>query len=379
MRVAHFGKYAFLRTGGVERHVVDLTTALVAKGVDVTVFTYDLSSHAEACTINGVHVEPVPSVINLSSQSIAPALVARSRRLARERRFDVIHQHWPDPFAHFAASLVPGEPAHVVSWHTDIVRQRIIRPFYRALAPRVLKRPDAVVGATKSHLSSSQIACFAPPERRHIVPYSIDARAFEATNDVLRQAQALKARYGGAPLIFALGRHVYYKGFDVLIRAMAGVPGILLLGGEGPLTVELKALAAGLAGKVQFVGAIPEWELPSFYYACDVFCFPSVAQTEAFGLVQAEAMVCGKPVVNTLLGNGVNEVAPDNLCALTVRPSDVEGLASALCRILGEPELACRLGAAGRQRVRMSYSVEAMVDCMVGLYEKVMGDRRRWG
>lgn len=375
MRVAHFAKYAFVRIGGMERHVGILTRALAARGVDVTVFAYDPSGTIEPATVDGVKVEPVPALISLSSQSLAPSLITRSRRMARERRFDVVHQHWPDPFAHVAATLLPGRPAHVVSWHSDIVRQKVLRPLYRTLAPRMLARPDALIGATRAHLQSPQVACFAPPERRHVIPYSIDVQPFEPNSRLLRDAQALRARYGSGPLIFALGRHVYYKGFEVLIRAMPRVSAILLLGGEGPLTQQLRQLAADLRARVEFVGTITEEMLPVYYHACDAFCLPSVAQTEAFGLVQAEAMACGKPLVNTALGNGVNELAPHGLCALTAPPENVDALAEALQRVVTEPGLGARLGAAGRERVRSSFTVDAMVTQTLALYTALADQR----
>ena len=371
MRVLHFAKYSFLRTGGMERHVEVLTRALAARGVDVTVLSYDSSRTAAPRNEDGVWVEPVPTVAGVSSQSIAPRLVTRSRRLARERRFDVIHQHWPDPFAHLAASMVPGGPAHVVTWHTDILRQRVLGPLYQALAPLTLTRPDAVIGATHAHLKSLQIARFAPPERRHVIPFGIDVRPFTPTQQVLNEARALRAKHGGGPLVFALGRHVYYKGFDVLIRAMARVPAVLILGGEGPLTPMLRQQAETVGARVRLVGNIPEPQLPSYFHACDVFCLPSVAKTEAFGLVQAEAMACAKPLVNTALDNGVNELAPNDICALTVTPGDDDALATALQKILSDSATATRLGVAGRDRVNTSFTVNAMVTKTLALYEMV--------
>lgn len=376
MRVAHFAKYAFLRIGGMERHVGILTRALAARGVDVTVFTYDLTGKAEAGTIDGVKVQPVPTLLNASSQSLAPALITQSRKLARQQRFDIVHQHWPDPFAHVAATLVPGKPAQVVSWHSDIVRQRVLRPLYHALAPRLLVRPDALIGATRAHLASSQMDYFALPDKRHVIPYSIDTRPFEPTPEILGEASALRAKYGGGPIIFSLGRHVYYKGFEVLIHAMTRVPGILLLGGDGPLTAQLKRLAASTGARVEFLGAIEERILPAYYHASDIFCLPSVAKTEAFGLVQAEAMSCKKPLVNTDLGNGVNELAPQGLCALTVPPGDPVALGDALRRLIADPSMAVELGEAGFHRVRSLFTIHRMVDKTVALYESVITAKR---
>ena len=377
MRVLHFAKYAFVRTGGMERHVETLTRALAARGVDVTVLAYDPSGQAAPQRIDGVRVEPVPTLLRVSSQALAPALAAHARRLARATRFDVVHQHWPDPFAHVAASWVPGGPAQVVTWHMDIVRQRVLGSLYRTLAPWILTAPDAVIGATAAHLRSAQIDRFAPPDRRHVIPFGIDAAAFAANPQRLGDAARLRSRHGGGPIVFALGRHVYYKGFDVLIRAMERVPAVLLLGGEGPLTPRLRELASRVGDRVRLVGSIPEGELPTYFHACDLFCLPSVARTEAFGLVQAEAMVCGKPLVNTALGTGVNELAPAGTCALTVPPGDADALADALGRLLADPAKAAALGAAGRARILEGFTIEAMAQRTIELYESVLARRAR--
>ncbi|WP_449369641.1 glycosyltransferase [Thiomonas sp.] len=374
LRVLHFAKYAFERPGGMERHVEALTRGLAAAGVDVTVLAYDPDGTARPRVVDGVHLEPVRPLFHLGSQAVAPGMIGRARRLSRPARFDVVHEHWPDPLAHAMAGLVPGRPVRVMSWHSDIVRQKWLGPAFLRLA-RLLPQPDAVVGATVCHLQTAQVTGFAPPQRRHLIPYGIDVAPLAATPQTLARAAALRAAHGGGPIVFALGRHVYYKGFEVLVDAMAQVDAVLVLGGEGPLTGALQARAAHLGARVVFAGAIPEAELPAYFHACDVFCLPSVAPAEAFGMVQTEAMACGKPVVNTWLGNGVNVVAPDDRVALTVQPGDAKALAAALRRILQDPALAARLGEEGRRRAIREFSVDAMADQTIELYTKLLRNR----
>lgn len=381
IRVLHFGKFAFERAGGIERHVEVLARAQAAQGADVIVLAYTLDADAKSRRVDGVQIEPVFVRARFSSQPLALGLILRARQLAREKPFDIVHQHWPDPFAHLVASLIPGSPAWVVSWHSDIVKQRFLGPIYRALAPIFFCKPDAVIGATKTHMASAQIDIFADTAHRHVIPYGIDPAPFELAPSVSNSVAALRTRYAGRPIVFALGRHVYYKGFDVLIRAMSRVPAVLLLGGGGPLTPELTQLAERLstesAGQVVFVGLIPEDELPVYYHACDIFCLPSVETTEAFGIVQTEAMLCGKPIVNTNLGTGVNEVAPQGVCALTVQPEDDEALAQALNLLIESPEYARALGEAGRERALDQYNVERMAVDTLALYAALTGNHGR--
>lgn len=376
IRVLHFGKFAFERAGGIERHVEVLARAQAAQGSDVTVLAYTLDADAKPRRVDGVQIEPVFVRVRFSSQPLALGLLLRARQLAGEKPFDVVHQHWPDPFAHLVASLVPGRPALVVSWHSDIVKQRVLGPVYRTLAPLFLRKPDAVIGATKTHMASAQIDLFADKARRHVIPYGIDPAPFELTPAVNHSVAALRARYEGRPIVFALGRHVYYKGFDVLIRAMARVPAVLLLGGGGPLTPELTQLAERLstesAGQVVFVGSIPEAELPVYYHACDIFCLPSVATTEAFGLVQTEAMLSGKPVINTWLDTGVNEVAPRGEYALTVAPRDADDLANAINYLIDRPAERQEMGMRARARALHHYDVSNMVKKTLDVYRSVL-------
>jgi len=379
IRVLHFGKFAFERAGGIERHVEVLAHAQAAQGADVTILAYTLDANAKPRRVDGVQIEPIFVRVRFSSQPLALGLILRARQLAKEKPFDVVHQHWPDPFTHITASLMPGRPALVVSWHSDIVKQRVLGPVYRTLAPLFLRKPDAVIGATKTHMASAQIDIFADTAHRHVIPYGIDPVPFELTPAISESVAALRARYTGRPIVFALGRHVYYKGFDVLIRAMARVPAVLLLGGSGPLTPDLKQLAERLAaesaGQVVFVDSIPEDQLPVYYHACDIFCLPSVATTEAFGIVQTEAMLCGKPIVNTNLGTGVNEVAHQGVCALTVPPGDDGALSQALNALIESPEYAKSLGEAGRKRALEQYNVEQMAADTLALYASLTSNR----
>ena len=214
-----------------------------------------------------------------------------------------------------------------------------------------------------------------PGQIREVIPYGIDAAAFTARNDWQTKHAQLLLERGDRALIFAVGRHVYYKGFDVLIRAMQGIDAQLWIGGRGPMTQELTRLAAadlGVAKKVKLVGFIPDQLLPAYFHACDVFCMPSVERSEQFGLVQLEAMACSKPVVSTRLGTGVEYVNIDGVTGLLVAPKDAAALGDALRALLGDRELRFRLGAAGRQRVERAFSIEQMIAKTVDVYQRVL-------
>jgi rhamnosyl/mannosyltransferase len=237
---------------------------------------------------------------------------------------------------------------------------------------------DAIVGATPQHFTASQqMTSGRPGQLREVIPYGFDPGAFSWTEAAYRREAELKREQRDRPVIFTVGRHVYYKGFDILIRALRSVDAELWIGGRGPLTESYRQWTrdAGVADRVRFLGFIPDAELVAYYDACDIFCMPSTARAEQFGLVQLEAMHCGKPVIATRLGTGVEYVTLDEVTGLLVEPGNETALARALNRLLGDPVLRARLGEAGRRRVAEEFSVTQMVEKTVALYRRLVPGR----
>jgi rhamnosyl/mannosyltransferase len=174
-------------------------------------------------------------------------------------------------------------------------------------------------------------------------------------------------------LILSVGRLVYYKGFEYLIRAMQQVRGRLIIIGDGPLNQKLSQLVAelGLGDKVVLAGEIQNADVTPYYHAADLFALASVARSEAFGIVQIEAMAAGIPVVNTALDSGVPFVSLHNQTGLTVPPENPDALAAAINRLLDDQSLRQSLGRAASLRARQEFSLETMTSRVLALYETV--------
>jgi rhamnosyl/mannosyltransferase len=240
---------------------------------------------------------------------------------------------------------------------------------FEPLLHAALRRADAIVVTSPNYLRTSAVLA-AHQERCHVIPYGIDISDFSDCDaaDVRR----VREQYGDR-LIIAVGRLVYYKGFEYVIRAMKGVNGRLLILGDGPLRPQLEQLVSelGVQDKVVLVGEVQNRLTVPYYHAAQVYALPSIARSEAFGIVQIEAMASGLPVVNTSLDSGVPFVSLHNETGLTVPPRNSEALASALNTLLDNSELRSRLGAAGIRRAQEEFSVEKMVGRMLHLYETV--------
>jgi glycosyltransferase involved in cell wall biosynthesis len=331
-------------------------------------------SNAFEGQLHGFPLIRTPSWNVDGSLALSPALWARARLLHREKPFDLVHLHFPDPMSHIASWAIPANIPRVISWHADIIRQKLMLMAYRPYLRSALKLAKAVIVATPAHISSSaELSMPHLLHKHHIIPYGFDLAQHAIPHNKTRE---LLARYAG-PSIFALGRHVHYKGFDVLINAMALLPDNtqLIVGGEGPLTDQWKSLASTsvAAQRIHFAGKIPDAELPAYFQACDIFCLPAVNQAEAFGIVQVEAMACAKPVVSTKLNNGVDFVNQDGITGYTVAPGSVDELAHALRILLHDPGLRQQLGAQGLLRAQKEFSLEALRSKTLAVYESAVG------
>ena len=378
MRVLHFGRFYNDKFGGLERHVDLLLRGLKPHCEADNLVAHDHWERAVIAT-ESYTVYKTPSLGKVAGTAICPGMPWLARVLHKARDYDLVHLHLPDPMAHLAAECLPKSVKRVITWHSHIVRQKRLLKLDQPFLKGLLNRVDAIIVPTPAHISSSsQLTACRRPERCHVVPFGIDYAPFDRAARQHQRIADLRASLGGSnetPIAFAIGRHVYYKGLEYLVRAMIDVPrGVLVIGGDGPLTANLKAVsrALGLDARVRFVGRIPDEELPLYYHACEVFCMPSVAPAEAFGLVQLEAMACGKPVVCCELHNGVTYVNRDGETGLVVPPRDPKALAAALNHLFGDPALRQRLGERGRQRARREFSVDSMVAGTLGVYRSLL-------
>jgi glycosyltransferase involved in cell wall biosynthesis len=376
MRVLHLGKY-WRKDGGIETHVKTLCKSLASAGVDVVNLVSSTDQQGNRFAIDGYNVVESPTLGVYFSTSIAPRMVLDAKQLHAEQAFDLVHLHFPDPMSHLVSLTLPAHIPRVITWHSDIVKQRHLLKLYRPFQLRKIMRAKAIVAATPSHFASStQITVGYPAAQKHVIPYGMDFGWLELTPDIQSQAAHIKAQSGGRFMVFALGRHVEYKGFDVLIRAMQHTSVYLVLGGEGPLTATLKTMTQqlGIADRVCFAGRLTESALAAHYHACDIFCLPSVTPNEAFGIVQIEAMACGKPVICTQLNNGVNDINPHMHTGLTIPASNHHALAQAIKQLQHDQPLRQGLGRNAQQHAHDKFSIKYMVNQHLALYAHVLTD-----
>ena len=287
------------------------------------------------------------------------------------RKVAVVDYHFPFPLVDLAVALwFPKHTALVIHWHSEIVHQRRLAQLLSPLIKRCLARADRIIVATPQHISQSPYLS-QHAQKCAVVPFGLRQEDWRLSDPAeLTKLNALRVQY--PKLILAVGRLVPYKGFSVLLDAMKSIEATLLIVGSGPLETNLKERAANnnVTARVQFLGDVPQSELRILMHAARMLVMPSIGNNETFGLVQLEAMACGKPIVNTALPTGVPWVARHEQEALTVPPGDMVALAQAIQFFLDNPDQSAAYGERGRQRSQTMFSDKLFCEQTLAVFEQ---------
>lgn len=371
MRILHVGKYYAPERGGIERSMQDLAEAGVARGDRVAVLVHQrpgLWRHAREIR-GGVEVHRAGCIGAALYTPLSPGFPFELQRVLRGFQPDLLHLHLPNPSA-FAALLLPHARRlpWVVHWHADVPpdapdwRVRAAYGAYRPFEQAMLGRARTIIATSQPYLDAS--AALAPwRSKTRVVPLGIGPAPVAAAATAWPLPSGLR--------LLAVGRLSRYKGFDVLLAALARNPDAsLLLVGAGECERELRAqtLALGLRERVAFAGALDDDRLASAYASADALVLPSLDRGEAFGLVLLEAMRAGLPVVASAVpGSGIGFVVDDGTSGLLVPPGDADALAAALTR-LEDPTLRARFGTAARVRWAGRFTLEQEATQVQAIY-----------
>lgn len=373
MRVTMLNKYYAPHLGGIEHHMHDLALGLADRGVDVSAVVANEGRELVTDVYEGIPVTRLPRAFAYASTPVAAAVrsTLRARQNSPEPP-DIVHLHSPYPWGEISWLSADMNVPSVLTYHSDIVRQKFLGAAYRPWLERVLDAADLIIAGSPNMVEHSAVLS-SRADKCRVVPYGIDVTRFDDTPRARERATALRA-FHSRPIVLFVGRLVYYKGVDILLRAAEHLEVDVVLIGAGPLEGPLRewVSAHGMADRVTFLPPQPDAELAAWYRAADVFCLPSVARSEAFGLVQIEAQASGTPVISTDLPTGVPFANLDGVTGLTVPVGDVPAMQEALSNLLGDDELRARLAAGALERSRRDFTVARMVDETLEVYREAI-------
>ncbi len=359
IKVLEVNKAYFPHVGGIESLVKQYSEELRQYCAVKTLVCRDDKGKTVVDVVNGVKITRAGSFGTYFSCPVSLSFIRLFRKMSKNA--DVVHINVPFPLADIALLLSGYKGRVAVSWHSDIVRQKKLMMLYKPFMMYLLKRADVIFTATQGHIDNSD---YLPKFREKccVLPYGISSEDYPETERVLFLTEKLTDK--SAVKVFFTGRLVYYKGVDVLLKAFTRVQNCeLFIAGTGELEKSLKSYAKshGLSKKVHFLGFLPDNELKQAYEDCDIFVLPSVAKSEAFGIVQLEAMIYGKPVINTNLPSGVPYVSIHGKTGFTVPPSDAKALAMAVNRLARDKNIREIMGKNARERVLKNFNEKQII------------------
>lgn len=369
MKVVHiFKDYYPPTTGGIEQHM-NLLCKRLARDLQVVVLVPSRSHRRIEEQIEGVKVIRVPEFGRYPSAPFCPSMPVELYRL----RPNLVHLHFPNPTGDFSYLMSCCVAPAVMTYHADVVTQRFQLWLYRPIFNKILcKRIRRIIVASQEYLMSSPFIS-RYRDKCTTIPYGVDFESLSFHDGDAARVEAIRRRHGDRIVLF-VGVLRPYKGLEVLIRAMKNIAGRLLIVGRGPQQSRLEGLARqlGVEDRVIFLGEVCQSEHRVLLHACDVFVLPSIDRSEAFGIAQLEAMVCGKPVVASDLPTGVRFVNRHGVTGFLTPPGDVHSLAHAINRLLDDPELRAGFGRAGRERVQREFTLEQMVARTLKVYQEAL-------
>ena len=381
MRVLHLGKYYAPQRGGIERHLQDLCEWLVDSGHQATALVHQPAGRWRGVreTINGVSVRRAGCVAAPLYAPISPAFPFTLSGMIQQAQPDVLHLHLPNPSCFWAlfsrrARALPW----VVHWHADVSAEvpdwrirfayRIYRPFEQA----VLARASAIIATSQAYVDASEALSQWKPKTT-VIPLGIpEAHVGKGNAPNWPQVGTLR--------LLAVGRLSHYKGFAILLAALAQTAeASLVLIGNGEESRRLREQAAhlGIENRVAFVGEVSDQDLLAAYSSADALVLPSLDRSEAFGIVLLEAMRAGLAVVaSDIPGSGVGQVIEDKRSGLLVPPGDVNALVAVLARI-SDPELRRSLAHAGSQRWLEKFTLARSAQAVLSIYQRLTDAHRQ--
>jgi glycosyltransferase involved in cell wall biosynthesis len=387
MKVMIVAPHFHPRVGGVETYTLNIATRLVTLGWRVVIVT---TNSSEGETVAGMPVYRLPVGLTVSNTPVGFRWRRQLARIFAAERPDVINAHTPVPYLADMAQRASGSIPFVLTYHNDLAKDALLQQvaaetLQRTLIDRTLRRSGRIIATSDYYVRESRYLR-GYESKISVVPPGVDLATF---NPDVQVSADLARRYAGSRVILFVGslnKSQRYKGLDILVRAFGDIPAerpdvrLVVAGhGDGLDMYREAAVAAGVAGQVDFAGYVGHDKLAKYYKLASVFAMPSTSPTEGFGMVYMEAGAVGIPVIGARIG-GVPYAVKDGETGLLVAPRDVDGLRLALARVLDDATLARRLGDGGATRARAEFDWDTLASRTSEVLEATcrprLGDRK---
>ncbi|MBU6958470.1 glycosyltransferase family 4 protein [Pseudomonas sp. CVAP len=368
MKVLHFFKTYYPETlGGIEQVIFQLAEGCIKYGIQSEVLYLSQGGSARGVKVANHLSHRSKLDFQIASTGFSISAFKDFAQLAEEA--DLIHYHFPWPYmdiVHFASRV---KKPTVVTYHSDIVKQRVLLKFYQPLMRRFLNDVDSIVASSPNYVESSSVLK-AFKSKVSVIPFGLDKGTYP-------EPSAEKLKYWrsqlGERFFLFVGALRYYKGLNFLLDAAQETKYPVAILGAGPLEFELKEHARRLGiNNVYFLGGLPDDDKCALLNLCYALVFPSHLRSEAFGISLLEGAMYGKPMISCEIGTGTTYINISDETGLVISPHDSEALAEAMRTLWENPTLAENMGRSAAARCEKVFSVDSMVSSYADLYRSLL-------
>ncbi len=372
LKILHVYKTYYPDTvGGVEEVIRQIMLSTQPLGIESRIFALSKTPSPRQITLNEGQIWRARSWGAPASCDIG-GLSAFSTFQEAYKWADILHFHFPWPFADLLSMSGRLHKPKILTYHSDIVKQRIIFFFYQPLMYWNLNSMDALVATSPAYVESSKVLSkyIKIPGKLHVIPLGVD----EPENDIRKFPDFLSENgIAEDSYVLSLGVLRYYKGLHILLNAARKIRGNIVVAGSGPEENNLKLQVRQLGLKnVFFAGRVDDEEKMQLIKNCRAMVLASHLRSEAYGMVLVEASMQGKAMVTCEIGTGTSFVNKNEVTGLVVKPNSPDDLAVAINSLLEDKELADRYGASARKRYEDMFSAKTMGKSYASLYREIL-------
>ena len=369
MRVLHVYRTYFPDTqGGLEETIRQICINTAPLGVESRVLS--LSRNPEPAIVH--RPETTVYRAKLTTEIASNGISIGARKLMRQLSAwaDVIHYHFPWPFGDVLHYLGQHSTPSIVTYHSDILRQRLLRILYRPIMNRFLASVDRIACTSPNYFATSDVLANYE-DKVEVIPIGIDEESYPKA--MPSQVNEVKAEHGESYFLF-IGVLRYYKGLHILLDAMKDAPYKVIIVGSGPTESDLRAQAQRLQlSNVIFAGSVTDEEKVALLHSCRAVVFPSFLRTEAFGVTLLEGAMFGKPLISTEVGSGTSHVNKHEETGIVVTPGSASALRRAMNQLYFDQDTASAMGKAARRRFEEHFTGKLMGERYHSTYSSLVG------
>ncbi|SDO51771.1 glycosyltransferase family 4 protein [Pseudomonas jinjuensis] len=368
IKVLHFFKTYYPETmGGIEQVIYQLAEGGVKQGIQPEVLYLSRRGSARNELIANHFTHRSKLDLQLASTGFSLAAVRDFAELVEQ--VDIVHYHFPWPFMDLLHFTTGVKKPTVVSYHSDIVKQKSLLWLYQPMMHRFLKSVDCIVASSPNYVATSPVLAQHSSKVR-IIPYGLERSTYPSPSP--ERIEHWRSRLGPRFFLF-VGAMRYYKGLNFLLEAAKGENWPIVIIGGGPLEQDLRNQATNLGlNNVHFPGPLPDEDKAALLTLCHAFVFPSHLRSEAFGISLLEAAMYGKPMISCEIGTGTSYINRAGETGLVVPPGDPQALKQAMKSLWNSPEDAAKFGHGASKRFDELFTARRMINDYAKLYQNLL-------